>query len=285
MTTPIYYTNKEKRIEFVGKVLEIYKDQIKGKVFIKPNLVSYEEYPTTTNLEILEAVITHLQDEGHEIICGDGQGVDVSGKKIEDHGIVKTCEKLGISFYNLYKEPMKIYRTPRGYKIKMSVMPFEADSIISLPNLKSHPNWELRMTGALKMVVGYFSTGTRIRMHMHRFPVVSIFGKNCWKMIAEANWLLMKQDSAPSHLTIMDAREPLIHANELRHGGEPVKLQPGYLLASNCPVVLDIFGFKLLKEVEPRYVDKDLDYLPYIKYAKEYDLCEDYDYELKEVLI
>ncbi|MHA1270545.1 MAG: DUF362 domain-containing protein [Candidatus Helarchaeota archaeon] len=277
----IYYTTKKKRREFTLKVLDIFKNQIKGKVFVKPNMVSYEEYPTTTHTDYLKTVFEYLLDNGHEVICGDGQGVDVSHKKVENHPIIEVCKKFHVPFYNLYKEPMITLKSPLGFKIKMSKLPFEADSIISLPNLKSHPHIELRMTGALKMVVGYFPSWGRIKMHMHAFfPLV----ESRWRIIAKANWFLMKRDGSPSHLTIMDAMEPLIHANELRHGGKPVKLDPGYLFASNCPVVLDIHGFNLLKNIEPRYKDKDLDYVPYIKWAIKYGICGS-EYELEEIKI
>ncbi|NVM30897.1 MAG: DUF362 domain-containing protein [Candidatus Helarchaeota archaeon] len=264
---------KEKRKEFTLKILETYKDQINGKVFIKPNMVSYEDYPTTTNPEILETVITHLQDRGLEIICGDAHAVDVKTEKVQDTTIIRICKKHDIKFLNLHKHPRKKFKSPRGFKIKMSLIPFQADSIISLPNLKTHRHWELRMTGALKMVVGYFTNWERIKMHM-------IIIKNRWKMIAEANWFLMKQENSPTHLTIMDAVQPLIHANELRHGGVPINV--GYLFASSSPTVLDIHGFNLLKEYEPRYKDKTIAYVPYIKYAMKY-LEEGPEYTLKEI--
>ncbi|MHA1428453.1 MAG: DUF362 domain-containing protein, partial [Candidatus Helarchaeota archaeon] len=77
MVETIYFAKfeegMEKREEFTRKILETFKDQIQGKVFIKPNMVSYEDYPTTTHPAILETVITWLQDHGHEIICGDAQ--------------------------------------------------------------------------------------------------------------------------------------------------------------------------------------------------------------------
>ena len=273
MTETIYFAKSEKRREFAFKILELFQDQIKGKVFIKPNLVSYEEYPTTTHPETLETVIVWLQDHGHEVLCGDGHAVDVSADSVQNSTMRRICEKHGIEFLNLHKQPMKTFRSPRGFKIKMSAVPFQAESIISLPNLKSHRHMELRMTGALKMVVGYFTKFERIKMHM-------MIIKNRWKQIAEANWFLMKQEGAPSHLTIMDAVQPLITANELRHGGKPINA--GFLFASNCPTVLDIHGFNFLKQYEPRYADKTLDYVPYIKYALEYELGGP-EYELKEI--
>lgn len=277
MPETIYFSKfeegKEKRKEFTLKILDLFRDQIKGKVFIKPNLVSYEEYPTTTNPEILETVITYLQDHGHEISCGDGHAVDVKASSVKESTMKRICEKYGIEFLNLHKQPMKTLKSPRGFKIKMSAIPFQAESIISLPNLKAHRHMELRMTGALKMVVGYFTKFERIKMHM-------MIIKNRWKMIAEANWFLMKQEGAPSHLTIMDAVQPLIYANELRHGGTPI--YAGHIFASNCPTVLDIHGFTFLKQYEPKYADKTMQYVPYIQYAINYGLGGP-EYELKEI--
>lgn len=261
----------EKRKEFTQKILDIFKDQIKGKVFIKPNMVSHEEYPNTTNPEILETVIMYLQDHGYEIMCGDGHAVDERSKNVVDTTIKRICKKCGIEYMNLYEKPMKKLKSPRGFRIKMSAIPFQADSIISLPNLKSHPHFH--MTGALKMVVGYFTKWERIKMHMKII-------KNRWQMIAEANWLLMKQEDSPTHLTIMDAVQPMIHANEFRHGGEPV--YAGHLFASNSPTVLDIHGFAFLKEYEPKYAGKTVDYIPYIQYAVDYSLGGP-AYDLKEI--
>jgi uncharacterized protein (DUF362 family) len=279
MTELIYYTKfkegAEKRKEFTAKLLEIHKNQIHGTVFIKPNMVSHEDYPTTTHPEILETVITWLHDQGHEIVCGDAQGVDVRTKNVQDTAIIRICREHGIEFLNLYEQPMKRLKSPRGFKLKMSAIPFEADSIISLPNLKTHPHWELRMTGALKMVVGYFSKGERIKMHM-------LILKSRWKCIAEANWFLMKQEGAPTHLTIMDAIQPLIYANELRHGGEPIFA--GHMFASTSPSVLDLHGFDFLKQYEPRYADKTLNYVPYIQLAIEYGMGGP-GYDLKEILL
>ncbi|MHA1265330.1 MAG: DUF362 domain-containing protein [Candidatus Helarchaeota archaeon] len=279
MPETIYFSQfdegAEKRREFTLNILEQYQNQLKGKVFIKPNMVSYEDYPTTTHPEILETVITWLQDRGCEVSCGDGHAVDVKTKNVQNTAIIQVCKQHGIEFLNLYKAPMKTFKSPRGFKIKMSTVPFSADSVISLPNLKSHRHWELRMTGALKIVVGYFPKWERMKMHM-------IIIKNRWKMIAEANWFLMKTESAPSHLTIMDSIQPLIHANELRHGGEPTYV--GYLFASTSPAVLDLHGFEVLKQVEPRYANKTVAYVPYIHYAIEYGLGGP-EYELKEVII
>jgi len=275
----IYYTNNIKRKEFVFKILDIFKNFICDRVFIKPNQVSYEDYPTTTHPETIESVILYLKENGHKILCGDGQGVDVKDNAVENTKIRKICKKHGIEFINLYHYSMKTYKSIRGFKIKMSTIPFEVDTVISLPNLKSHPHWELHMTGALKMVVGYFSRWERIKLHMHAFlPIV----RSRWKTIAEANWILFKSEGSPNHIIIMDAVKPLIHANELRHGGRPVELKPGYLLASSCPIVLDIFGFNLLKNIEPRYKNRDLNYVGYIKWAINYGVCGS-EYELKVI--
>ena len=131
------------------------------------------------------------------------------------------------------------------------------------------------MTGALKMVVGYFGKSERIKMHL-------LILKNRWKCIAEANWFLLKQEGAPTHLTIMDAVQPLIHANELRHGGAPI--YAGHMFASTSPSVLDLHGFSFLKQYEPCYANKTLNYVPYIQLAIDYGMGGP-DYDLKEILL
>ncbi|MHA1297965.1 MAG: DUF362 domain-containing protein [Candidatus Helarchaeota archaeon] len=270
MVEEIYCSKSDKRKEFTLKILDIYKDQIKGKVFIHPNQVSHEPYPTTTHLETLETVITHLQNKGYEISCGDGHGIDLSKKNIESK-IKNICKNHGIKFLNLYKEPMQRLKSPRGFKIKMSIIPMKSDTIISLPILKSHPHFH--MTGALKMVVGYFSGGERIKMHMKII-------KNRWKMLAEGNWFLMKQENSPSRIFIMDAVKSMIKANEFRHGGKKIDL--GYMFGGIDPVALDIHGFKILKPHEPKYSNKEYKYIKYINFAIDYGLGTS-EYKVKEI--
>ncbi len=233
MQSEILYTHAPDRPSFVKKVLTQFMGQIKGKILIKVNNVSHEPYPTTTHPELLKAVLEHL--EGHEIIVGDAAAVDLRTYKILDSNLSAVCKDFGIAFVDFYDGAMQTLETPQGFKLTFSTYPLECDSVISLPVLKQHP--ECSLTGALKNIFGYFPKRERIYMHMGK--------KNIHRAIAELN-TVVKPD-----LTIMDAVQTLLKANEVRHGGK--KRELGYLLASKDPVALDVYGFSLLKELTPKW--------------------------------
>ncbi len=258
----IFFSKTSDRTSFVNKVLNIYGSQIRGKILIKINLVSHEQYPTTTHPKMLETILQNLQ--GADIAVGDGYGVDVRNFKVKKSAIYEVCEKFSIPFINFYENEMQTIKTIRGYELTFSSIPSQYDYTISLPVLKIHPNCS--MTGALKNAFGYLTKRDRIHMHMGK--------KNIHDGIAELNTLL-KPD-----LTIMDAVVTLINANEVRHGG--IKKDIGYLMAGIDPVALDAYGFTLLKKVDPSWKPKSPIDVFHIKKAIELGVGN-LEYFLREV--
>ena len=65
----VYYSETCNREHFVGQILEVFAAPLQKaeKVFVKPNIVSYEPYPTTTHPEVLEVVLKRL---GGLRVCG-----------------------------------------------------------------------------------------------------------------------------------------------------------------------------------------------------------------------
>jgi uncharacterized protein (DUF362 family) len=61
----IYVSETTDRKEFVTKIIEIFKQQIDkaSTIFIKPNIVSFEPYPTTTHPETLDTILTLLSNK------------------------------------------------------------------------------------------------------------------------------------------------------------------------------------------------------------------------------
>ena len=90
---------------------------------------------------------------------------------------------------NLYSEKMKTIQSPRGYKVKVSVLPLGCDFVISLPVLKAHGT--VGLSGALKNQFGYLSRKDRILMHCKV--------KNIDKGIAEVN------AAVPANLFIIES--------------------------------------------------------------------------------
>jgi uncharacterized protein (DUF362 family) len=247
----VYFSENCDREQFVNKIIDTFQTQLSKaqKIFIKPNIVSYEQYPTTTHPEILDAVLRRLAN--HEIMVGDAPAVDAgrSQKIIQKSPLKTICESHGIKLVNLYAEKMKTIRTPRGYSIKVSVLPLSCEFVISLPVLKVHGM--VGLSGALKNQFGYLSRQDRILMHCKV--------KNISKGIAEVN------AAVPTNLFIVDAVETMTGAQECRHGGCPATLNT--MIGGADPVSIDVFGVQLLSKLEPKLKREENQALRYIKYA------------------
>jgi len=246
----IYVAETSNRKDFVTKIMKIFKaqlDQAKS-VFIKPNIVSSEPYPTTTHPKTLDALLGHLSDR--KLVIGDGHAVDTGYTKniLNDSPLKEICNNHDVNLVNLYKKKMKKWKSPRGYTIKTSTLPLECDFVISLPVLKAHK--QCGLSGALKNQFGYLSKLDRIFMHTKI--------KDLHKGIAEVNI------ACPTNLFIVDAVQTLTKAQECRHGGCPAKL--GTMIAGTDPVSLDTFGHKLLQKVDPSLEEN----IKHLNYAQEY---------------
>jgi len=252
----VYFSQSGNRERFVSQILEIFNPSLQKvkKVFVKPNIVSYEPYPTTTHPEVLEAILKRLDDR--EVVVGDAPAIDAgrSSKILQKSPLSEVCERYDVKLVNLYSEKMKTIQSSRGFKVKVSVLPLECDFIISLPVLKVHGM--VGLSGALKNQFGYLSRQDRFLMHCKV--------KSINKGIAEVN------AAVPTNLFIVDAVETMIIAQECRHGGCPAKLNT--MIAGTDPVSLDLFGLQLLKKLEPKFEHKKNEALKYIKYASDYGL-------------
>jgi uncharacterized protein (DUF362 family) len=262
----VYFSENCSRDYFVGQILETYKSPLQKatRVFVKPNIVSYEPYPTTTHPQVLEAVLKRLS--GCEIIVGDAPAIEAgrSSKILQKSPLREVCEAHGIKMVNLYSEKMKTVMSSRGYKVRVSTLPLSCDFVISLPVLKIH--FMVGLSGALKNQFGYLSRQDRLLMHCKV--------KNINKAIAEVN------AAVPTNLFIVDAVETMIKAQECRHGGCPAQLNT--MIAGTDPVSLDLFGLQLLKRLEPKFEEKKDQALRYIEFAKSYGLGLK-DYEVKRL--
>lgn len=261
----IYFTENPDRKRFLASLIPKFRNNIKGKVLLKVNLVSHNPYPTTTHPEMIEAVYDQIKSSASEIICGDAHGIDVSTSRIKNHPIKEKCKELGITFVNFYDKNFKKVKTTRGFTLKVSEIPFQQDYIISLPILKDH--FSVRLTNALKDKFGYLSKGERLKMHAKI--------KNINKGIAELNTIFR------SDLIICDALKVMIKAQEFRHGGKEKDL--GYLFAGTDPVSLDLYGYKLLRpiSIKLKNIDDPLQ-IRYLKHAIDYRVGIK-DYDLKEI--
>lgn len=261
----IYCDHTSDRKGFVSKVLEKFREQLENakRIFVKPNIVSQEHYPTTTHPEVLDALLKELSN--HEIIVGDGPAVDAgrADTVLRKTPLREVCEKHGVRLINLYSEPMKHVKSERGYSIRVSTAPFSCDFVISVPVLKIHNSCGI--SGALKNQFGYLSRLDRILMHTKL--------KDIQKGIAEVNAAIH------TNLFIVDAVETMVKAQECRHGGCPADL--GVMMAGADPVSLDSYGIDLLQKVEPELRARKSN-MKYIEFASDYGLGKK-EYEIREI--
>lgn len=254
----VYIQRTDNRREFVRcafKELEIENDLRRIKnILIKPNIVSFEPYPTTTHPTVLEACLEYFVEKGLKPVVTDGPAFDAgkSGNIIENHPLKEVCDRFNVPLIDLLERKM-VKRKAGEIELELSEIAFEYEFILSLPVLKAHSVCGL--TGALKNQFGFLSTKERIELHQY---------KDIHRAIAELN-LIVKPN-----FYIVDAVETLTYTNELRHGGK--KAQLGYMLAGRDPVSLDIAGLEMLQRVEPKLAGKTPDDIPHLRHAIELEV-------------
>jgi uncharacterized protein (DUF362 family) len=251
--------------DFAARALDQFSDKIASasSIFIKPNLVSKEPYPTTTDPQLLHTVLEYLSD--HAVTVGDGPAFDAPLNAFFDrksrgvtthHPLKSVCDEHGVDFVNLNNGPFAKRRSDRGFGVFLSTVPGSFDLKISLPVLKSH--FVCTLTGAVKNQFGLVKPTERVRLHAS--------GVNLHKSIAEAAVL------EPFDIFIVDAVETLVNAQELRYGGTKAHL--GYVLAGTDPIAIDCAGLELLRTVDGRLAGKTIDNIPHLAFAESYGLGE-----------
>ena len=262
----VYLKKGDDRAGFVRRVFQEFEVTFKTEgrnVLVKPNIVSYEPYPTTTHPVMVETCLELLEDVAGSIIVGDGPAFDARDHRhiMEEHPLKKSCDRFGIELIDLLTRGTRKVRT-RTMEFEASVNAFEYDYIISLPVLKSHSICGL--TGALKNQLGFLSVAEKSRLHIDR---------DVHRVIAELNEVIVPD------LYIVDAVRTMVTTNESRHGGKPYTL--GYMIAGTDPVSLDMLGLELLAKVEPKLRGKTVNDIPHLKcyielngWNEAYDLVE-----------
>ncbi|MEM5871840.1 MAG: DUF362 domain-containing protein [Candidatus Aenigmatarchaeota archaeon] len=293
MNSEIYFSKIGERKKFVKKIMKKFSKEMKdkNKIFIKPNIVSYEPYPTTTHPDVLREVLCNLPKKS-EIVVGDACVPDSPvtigfGKKdvIKNHPLSDVCKEFGLELKNLYEMGFKRIVTSSGFSLMISKVALESDYMISLPITKTHCCRSIGITGALKNNFGLLAAKERIILHSSgsiplkglRIITEKIFGADSEKYLRvvrkmfgikkEINLAIAELNKIRKpDLFIIDMIETLINANEVRHGG--VKAHTGYMFAGKDPVALDCFGFEILKKIDPILSEKKWYEIPSIYYAR-----------------
>ena len=207
------------------------------KILLKPNLLASEsaEKSITTHPIVFEAIISILQEIKEKknikkISYGDSPGVGKGISVAQKSGISEIAEKLNIEYAD-FDEPIGVSFN-EGIKEKSFTIAkpiLEADTIISLPKLKSHAL--TIMTGAVKNQFGCIPGFRKAEYHL-KLPDFDDFST----MLLDLNKLVSPKLYIMDGIMAMEGNGP--------RSGNPKKLN--VLLLSSDAVALDYVASQII---------------------------------------
>lgn len=140
--------DKEAVLDAVKKAMQLadWKKHVKGKkIFLKPNLLSDQLVPgQCTSPWVFEGVVKVIRELGDvEIYAGDADVATAKQmeKAARTWGIKDVCEKYGVRFVNLSKQPTVKIKVPKGKIFRSLNIPkilADCDCIVTIPVIKTH---------------------------------------------------------------------------------------------------------------------------------------------------
>ncbi|MCI0526471.1 MAG: DUF362 domain-containing protein [Nitrospira sp.] len=219
--------------ECVDLIGGIEKLNIRGKtVLVKPNVVSGEPPPTTTNPEVVKHTIRLLYEAGaKKVVVGDMSSLVAlpTKKNLEKTGIEKVAREAGaevIDFDDVDWIEVKPPEVRLVRSIHVALPVYEAEFFVNLPVVKTHRNASYSI--CLKNMVGV----THPRYRPYRVNPLK------WEeVVAEMNLCVHPDLNIVDATTIMVAGGPWSGTAE----------QTDMILASGDRIAADVVGLGLIK--------------------------------------
>ncbi len=218
--------------EAVSLIGGLERIDIKGKtVLVKPNVVSGEPNPATTNPEVVRAVVKLLKEAGaSKVIVGDMSAMmTLSTKKnFERTGIKKAAEDEGakvVYFEDHDWVEVELPGTKYISKVYVTEWIFNVDRVINLPVIKTHRSASYSI--CLKNFIG--ATHLKFRPYL-------IDTEHWEELIAEMNIAYQP------HLNIVDGTRIMIEGGPW----EGTAVDTNLIIASGDRVAADIEGLKII---------------------------------------
>jgi uncharacterized protein (DUF362 family) len=210
--------------------------KIKGKtVLVKPNVVSGDPPPTTTNPEVVKSTVRLLYEAGaKKVIVGDMSGLVAmpTNKNFEKTGIGKAAREAGaevIDFDDVDWIEVKPPEVRLVRSIHVAKPVYEAEVFVNLPVVKTHRNASYSI--CLKNLVGV----THPRYRPYRVNPTK------WEeVVAEMNLC------AHPDLNIVDATTIMVEGGPWHGTAEKTDM----IIASGDRIAADVVGLGLIKSFE-----------------------------------
>ena len=219
--------------ECVDLIGGIEKLKVQGKmVLVKPNVVSGDPPPTTTNPEVVKSTVRLLYEAGaKKVIVGDMSGLMAlpTKKNLESTGIDKAARDAGAEVMD-FDEVDWIEVKPPEVRLVRSIHlakpVYEADVFINLPVVKTHRNATYSI--CLKNIVGV----THPRYRPYRVSLTK------WEeVVAEMNLC------AHPDLNIVDATTIMVEGGPWQGTAQKTHM----IMASGDRIAADVVGLGLIK--------------------------------------
>ena len=207
---------------------------IKGKtILVKPNVVSGEPNPATTNPEVVRAVVKLLKEHGaSRIIVGDMSAMMTLSTKrnMARTGIKQAAEEEGAEVIYFEDHDWVEVELPGAKyisKVYVTEWVFNADRIINLPVIKTHRSASYSI--CLKNFIG--ATHLKFRPYL-------IDSVHWEELVAEMNIAYQP------HLNIVDGTRIMIEGGPW----EGTAADTNLVIASGDRIAADIAGLEIIKE-------------------------------------
>ena len=219
--------------EAIGMIGGIEKLGVKDQtVLIKPNVVSGEPFPATTNPEVVSAIVKLLKEAGaKKIYVGDMSALLAlpTKKNMERTGMLRAAEEAGAEPLFFEHHGWVRIDLPQGKYIReayVSEWIYKVDCVINLPVIKTHRSATYTIT--MKNFIG--ATHGRQRPYL-------VDPTHWEEIIAELNLAYQP------HLNLVDGTKVMVSGGPW--SGEEERA--GLILASGDRIAADITGLSLIK--------------------------------------
>lgn len=205
-------------------------------VLVKPNFNSPDPFPASTDLKLLKAVVKMLLDIGAKVTVGESAGGIWRPSRNVFHkvGVYQLVRELGVELVAFEDKPNDWVRIKiNGDYLSEVTMPrsaYEADKLVYLPCLKTHPL--AGFSGALKLAFGFVHPGERRGFHLSHLQEKIAEVSLCWQ----------------PNLIIMDGRKAFVSGGPDKGRVEEPKL----ILVSGNLVAIDVEAVKILLTYKAR---------------------------------
>ncbi|MBU1628364.1 DUF362 domain-containing protein [bacterium] len=240
--------NLEQGLDCVGNLKSLFPSD--AKIIIKPNFVTAEPYPATTDTRFILAVSKRLKDSGFSNIkivdCSHISSFEFNGiiEKSANIGIqAQFCEPNNLTLYTKVVNPK--WKCFDKLMIQKDIL--DADVVISLPVLKRHN--AAGLTCALKNQMGSVNGSPRYYAH-GRYKI----GNRGFFMDAIAEFA----DAVRPDLTIVDARDILIRSGPSLASGQ-IKNGINKLLIASDMVALDSYCTNIMETHDTSFSSEIMD--------------------------